>query len=85
VDISERKRWEALIERTLRETRVRYEVGQALAGKDTEDEVLDALIQKAELFPQAYVAICTFDRQGEERNLILRRANPFESGIPEPV
>ncbi|MBE7552050.1 MAG: PAS domain S-box protein [Anaerolineales bacterium] len=80
-DITERKRAEAQLERNLRETRMRYEVSQALAGAETEDEVLDVLIQHAGLYPQACVTICTFHRQGDEFVATLRRANPFESGV----
>ena len=80
-DITERKRAEAQLERTLRETRVRFEISQALAGAETEDEVLDVLIQRAGLYPQAFVALVTFDRTGDELVAVERRADPFESGV----
>jgi PAS domain S-box-containing protein len=81
-DITERKQAEAQIARNLRETRVRYEVSQALTGAETEDEVLDVLIQHAGLYPQAHVTILTVDRTGDELAVILRRDNPLESGMP---
>jgi len=81
LDITERKQAEAQLERNLRETRVRYEVSQALAGAETEDEVLDVLIQHASLYPQAFVAIMTFDWRGAERTAIVRRQDTFESGL----
>jgi two-component system cell cycle sensor histidine kinase/response regulator CckA len=84
-DITDRKRAEAQIERTLRETRVRFEVSQALAGTQTEDEVLDALIQHAGLYPQAFVVIFTLDRRGGELAAIVRRQNPFDSGLTTVV
>ncbi len=80
-DVTDRKRAEAQLERNLRETRVRLEVSQALAGTETEDEVLDVLIQRADLYPQAHVSIFTFDRTGGELAVILRRADSFESGV----
>ncbi|MCJ7639602.1 MAG: PAS domain S-box protein, partial [Euryarchaeota archaeon] len=80
-DITDRKQAEAQIVRALRETRVRLEVSQVLAGAQTEDEVLDALIQHAGLSPQSYVAILTFDRTEQEPTIILRRRDPFESGV----
>jgi PAS domain S-box-containing protein len=80
IDIAERKQAEAQLERNLRETRVRYEVSQALAGAETEDEVLDVLIQHAGLCPQAHVGILTFDRTESELAVILRRQDTFESG-----
>jgi PAS domain S-box-containing protein len=84
-DITERKQAEAKIERALHETRVRFEVSQALAGTQTEDEVLDALIQHAGLYPKAFVVIFTFDRSGSELAAIVRRQNPFESGLTSVV
>ncbi len=80
-DITERKRAEALLERNLRETQIRLEISQALAGTETEDEVLDALIQYAGVYPQVYVAIYTLDQQGDELTVIVRRNNPFESDV----
>jgi PAS domain S-box-containing protein len=92
-DITERKQTEAQIARNLRETRVRYEVSQALAGAETEDKVLDVLIQHAGLYPQAHVSIFTFDRTGGELVAVLRRvdrpelrrAHPFPVGARFPV
>ena len=80
-DITERKRVEAQLERNLRETRLRFQVSQALAGAETEDEVLDVLIQNAGLYPQAFVVIFTFDRRGGELTAIGRRQDTFESGL----
>jgi PAS domain S-box-containing protein len=80
-DITERKQAEVQLERNLRETRVRYEISQALAGAETEDEVLDVLIQQAGLYPQAFVSIFTFDRRGSEPTAVVRRQGFFESGL----
>jgi PAS domain S-box-containing protein len=80
-DITERKRTEAQIERALRETQTRFEISQALVGAETEEEVLDVLIQHASLYPQAFVAIFTFDRTGGELVATLRRQDTFESGF----
>jgi PAS domain S-box-containing protein len=80
-DITERKQAEAQIERALRETRVRFEISQALAGKETEAGVLDVLIQHSGLYPQAFVVIFTFERSEGELVATLRRQAPFESGL----
>jgi len=80
-DVTERKRAEAQTERALRETRMRFEVSQGLAGKETEDEVLDALIQLASFYPKAFVVITTVDRQDGELVGIVRRQNLCESGL----
>jgi PAS domain S-box-containing protein len=84
-NITEYKQAEAQLERNLRETRVRYEVSQALAGAETEDEVLDVLIQHAGFYPQAFVSIFTFDRRAGEPTAIVRRQDTFESGLTPVV
>jgi PAS domain S-box-containing protein len=84
-DITDRKQAEEQVERVLRETRVRYEVSQALAGTETEEDVLDVLGQQAGLYLEAQVTLLTFDRQGDETNVILRRDNLFESGLVSTV
>jgi PAS domain S-box-containing protein len=69
------------IQRNLKETQVRLEVSQALAGTETEDEVLDVLIQHAALYPQAHTTILTFDRTGDKLAIIPRRVDPSKSRI----
>ncbi|MFN8597350.1 MAG: PAS domain S-box protein, partial [Anaerolineae bacterium] len=80
-DITERKRVEAQLERNLQETRVRFEVSQGLAGKETEEEVLDTLIQLAGFYPEVFVVISTFNQQAGELIAVVRRQSPFESGL----
>ncbi|MEN6318215.1 MAG: PAS domain S-box protein [Syntrophaceae bacterium] len=82
-DITERKQVEAQLKRNLRDTRLRYEVSQALAGADTEDEVLDVLIQQANLYPEALVTIGTFERESGEMIVTVHRIESFDSGIPK--
>ena len=84
-DISERKRAASLVERALQETRIRFEVSQALTGKETEDEVLDTLIQQAGIFPQALVAILTLEKSENDLVGILRRISYFDSGLSRNV
>ncbi|MBN2402939.1 MAG: PAS domain S-box protein [Spirochaetes bacterium] len=81
-DITERKQAAMQLERTLRETRVRLEVSQALAGNKTEEEVLDVLIQKAGLYPEASVALLTFEMMDDTHinTVIVRRSESFKSG-----
>jgi PAS domain S-box-containing protein len=73
------------VERSLEEARVRFEISQALVPAQTEEEVLDVIIRQAGLYPQARGILFTFDPQAEEPTLILRRDNPFESGIAAGV
>ncbi len=80
-DITERQQDKAQIERNLRETRARFEISQALAGAETEDEVLDVLIQHAALYSQAYISILAFEKEVDELYAVARRQSPFESGV----
>jgi hypothetical protein len=80
-DITERKQAATQLERSLRETQTRFEISQALAGAETEDDVLDMLIQHAGIYLQAFVTIFIFDREGDELIAILQRQNPFESDL----
>jgi signal transduction histidine kinase/putative methionine-R-sulfoxide reductase with GAF domain len=59
----------------------RLRVSQALAGAQTEDEVLDVMGRVAGFYPQARVTIYTVDPEAEEYAIILRRDEAFESGI----
>jgi PAS domain S-box-containing protein len=66
---------------SLQETRARLRVSQALAGAQTEDEVLDAMIQVADSYPQARVTIMMIDRDADELAATLCRAEAFDSGL----
>jgi two-component system cell cycle sensor histidine kinase/response regulator CckA len=84
-DITERKRAEAQLERNLRETRVRLQISQALATAETEDEVLDVLIQQANIYPQAHMSIVTFEKVDSEIIGTLRRCDSLTSGVVRGV
>ncbi|MBN2040199.1 MAG: PAS domain S-box protein [Spirochaetes bacterium] len=84
-DISDRKKSESQIKRNLNETQIRYEVSKALSEAETEDEVLDILMQHSEIYSEAHVTICTFDKSGDSRDVILRRQEGFKSGIIDVV
>ncbi len=59
----------------------RYRVSQALAGTQTEDDVLDAMIRVADFYPEAQVTVFTFDEEGGARKAVVRRIDSFESGL----
>jgi PAS domain S-box-containing protein len=71
--------------RRFEQAQARLRVGQALIGAQTEEQVLDAMLQVVGLYPQARVSIYTFDPQAEERTFVLRRDEPFESGLVPTV
>ncbi len=65
------------------ETRLR--VSQMLAGAETEDQVLDAIIRVADFDPKAQVSISTFDKEADEPTAVMRRIESFDSGIPASI
>ncbi|MBN1976078.1 MAG: GAF domain-containing protein [Anaerolineae bacterium] len=69
---------------TYEQTQLRLQVSQALAGVQTEEEVLDVLAKQSGLYPQVAVEIMTFE-PGEENvlTLVSRRSLSFDSGLPE--
>jgi GAF domain-containing protein len=68
------------VELSLAETEARLKVSQALAEAQTEEAVLDAMIQVAGFNPQAEVSIYTAV-EGKEGKVTVRRAAAFDSGI----
>jgi PAS domain S-box-containing protein len=69
------------VQESLAETRVRFEVSQALAGAQTEEEVLDVLIQQMGLYPKAQVGIDLIDPGAAELTFVVRRNAAFDSGL----
>lgn len=81
VDITERKETQAQVEQNLRLTHMRLSISQALAGKETENEVLDTLVKAANFYPQAKVVISTSEMIEGEMYAVVRRNEVFSSGI----
>ncbi|MBN2393478.1 MAG: GAF domain-containing protein, partial [Anaerolineae bacterium] len=71
------------VERNLQETGVRFNVSQALAKAQTEEQVLDVLAEQSSLYPQVGVDIMTLERGEDGLTLVGRRSLSFDSGIPE--
>jgi len=68
------------------QVQARLKVSQALAGTQTEEEVLDAMIAAAGFYPKAQVVIALYDQEAEEPTLVARRVLSFESDVtPVPV
>ncbi|MCZ7669043.1 MAG: GAF domain-containing protein [Chloroflexi bacterium] len=81
-DITEQKIAETQLQATLVSQQQQLEISHAFAAAQTEDEVLDAIIQKAAIYPQAAVSITYWEAGDEgERFDIVQRQNAFESGI----
>jgi len=66
------------------QTQLRLRVSQALASAQTEEQVLDALIQQAGLYPQGAVVIQSIDPEARELTVISRRGAAFDSGLEIP-
>ena len=69
------------VEENLQQTQVRFEVSQALAGAQTEQDVLDVLLLQAGVYPEAQVVLSLYDPRAEEPTLVVASASSFESGI----
>jgi PAS domain S-box-containing protein len=69
------------VQESLAETRVRFKVSQALAGAQTEEEVLDVLIQQMGVYPNAQVGIDLIDPSAAELTYVVRRNATFDSGL----
>ncbi len=63
------------------EIRIRFNVSQALVGAETEKEVLDVIIQQANIYPRSATSIFLIDRDAEDPTLIIGRHKAFDSGI----
>ncbi len=85
IDITNRKRADEQLKRNLFETQVRLAVSQALASTESEDEVLNVLVQQANLYPSACVSLTTIGMDGDRPAAILRRVDPCKSGISVSV
>ena len=62
------------------EIQIRFDVSQALVSVQTEDEVLDALIQQTNIHPMSAVSILLWDKV-EQLTLVAARFRLFDSGI----
>jgi len=61
------------VQQNLEQTRVRFQVSQAFAKAQTEEEVLDAIIEQASFYSGTGITLLTTDEQ-EEQSLIVRRS-----------
>jgi PAS domain S-box-containing protein len=66
------------------QTQLRLQVSQALTNAQTEEQVLDVLIQQAGLYPQGAVVIQSIDPEARELTMVSRRGAAFDSGLEIP-
>jgi PAS domain S-box-containing protein len=64
------------VQQSLEQTRIRFQVSQALAKAQTEEEVLDAIIEQASFYSGTRITLVTTDEQ-EEQTFIVRRSRSF--------
>ena len=84
-DITKRMDAEEQLECNLRETSVRFEVSQALAGNKTEEEILDVFFQQLNIYKDAQIAIGICETIDGQLFSIARRIEVFSSGIPAAI
>ncbi len=65
------------VQNNLEQTRIRFEVSQALATAQTEEEVLDVMIQHASFDPSIIASIALCDDDASETTLVVERTNSF--------
>jgi len=66
-------------------TQARFSVSQALAGAQTEEQVLEAMIRVSDFYPQSSVQIYLVDQDAEALSYIVARSASLRSGIPTPI
>ncbi|MCP4995040.1 MAG: PAS domain S-box protein, partial [Gammaproteobacteria bacterium] len=81
-DITEQKQTQQIIEDNLQQTQVRFEISQALVGVETEEAVLDVLLQQAGIYPNIRPSILTVVPDTDELTLVIRRQATFENESP---
>ncbi|MCP4993014.1 MAG: PAS domain S-box protein, partial [Gammaproteobacteria bacterium] len=81
-DITEQKQTQQIIEDNLQQTQIRFEVSQALVGVETEEAVLDALLQQAGIYPNIRPSIFTVVPDADELTLVVRRQRVLEGKRP---
>lgn len=65
------------VQNNLEQTRIRFEVSQALAAAQTEEEVLNVMIEHASFDPSIMASIAIRDEEADEMTLVVRRSNSF--------
>jgi PAS domain S-box-containing protein len=70
------------VETNLAETENRLRVTEALAGADTEAEVLDAIITTGGFYRDTLLAIALWVEGGNAPTVEVVRSNPYDSGMP---
>jgi PAS domain S-box-containing protein len=83
-DLTEEKKSRQALESALRTSQVRYRVSQALAGTETEADVLDALRTCAGLFPGVLMSLFTTEGSPEDP-LLIKRWHSADSGLSSPI
>ncbi len=79
-DTTEQKKAQAEVQRLLDETKLRLRISQVLSTVQSEDEVLDALIELASFDTGVQVGVLTFEPNAPELTATLRRQAVFASG-----
>ena len=69
------------VQNNLEQTRIRFEVSQALAAAQTEEEVLDVMIQHASFDPATMASIALVDKEADEMTLVIRRTHSFTHDV----
>ncbi|MBK8987480.1 MAG: GAF domain-containing protein [Chloroflexi bacterium] len=80
-DIHQRKELENQVQESLQINQRQLEINQALATAQSEQEILDIIVQKAGYFPNVALSFAFIEYDGGERVDVVRALNTFNSGI----
>ncbi|MGB0385461.1 MAG: PAS domain S-box protein [Ardenticatenaceae bacterium] len=71
------------VQRNYEQTRIGFEVSQALAAAQTEEEVLDVVIEQLGVFSDIAASIFTIDQEAEKQSFIVtvRRSSSFDEPL----
>ena len=70
-------------ERNLRETEVRLQVSQALAGIDTPDQVWHTMLEQSGIYPHAGVGLYAIEEENDEKIMVTQAFDSFDTGLAE--
>ena len=80
-EIEERRQLEATIQASLEMRNRQFEISRAIAAAQTEQEILDIVADKADLYANVALSVATIETEGTQRVDVVRAENAYQSSI----